>query len=574
MSSPTERSIELPADYYHTNFCALLDFVADRYHALLSADERDFFQSFKTVEPQAQKLYIRLLTRKGDFFRANKLAYPELTPLNQWAEVLSAAGLLDINPQMALSDVMALLTKAELLQRSGQTKLKTLKRAELEISLQESALQESVLAGEGAEQALVLSLVGDEPIYQVKQGGCFDTFKLCFFGNMHQDMTDYVLRDLGLMVYEDYSLDTQALPFQSRGQLEQHLQYYQCQEQLETQLQSSATDMLALTEQLPTADPNDATLIRRVERFQLTVARQLERIEALDEALALYRSCARAPSRERQARILVKQHKIDEALHLCQKIQGEQNNNIAISAYINEEEQVFAREFGWRTARKHLSADTLKAWNAPEKYTPQTDTVVLEPGDKSVETLAAEHLAASGECFFVENTLLTGVLGLYCWDIIFASISGAFFNPFQHAPADFSSPDFIVQREQQFSNRLETLTMDSLNARVWQHWEQKQGRANPLVHWAGLSEDLLTLSLDRIPLAHWRAIFVRLLRDIRNHRSGLPDLIHFPLSGSYELVEIKGPGDKLQKNQIRWMAYFSAHGIPHRALHVRYPNES
>jgi len=83
----------------------------------------------------------------------------------------------------------------------------------------------------------------------------------------------------------------------------------------------------------------------------------------------------------------------------------------------------------------------------------------------------------------------------------------------------------------------------------------------------------LILALERVPLAHWRAIFIRLLRDLRNHRNGFPDLIHFPKSGDYQWVEIKGPGDTLQKNQVRWMAYFAQQGIPHRTLHIRYSDD-
>ena len=33
-------------------------------------------------------------------------------------------------------------------------------------------------------------------------------------------------------------------------------------------------------------------------------------------------------------------------------------------------------------------------------------------------------------------------------------------------------------------------------------------------------------------------------------------------------VEVKGPGDALQKNQRRWMQYFAQHGIPHRLARV------
>ena len=75
---------------------------------------------------------------------------------------------------------------------------------------------------------------------------------------------------------------------------------------------------------------------------------------------------------------------------------------------------------------------------------------------------------------------------------------------------------------------------------------------------------------DSIPVKHWIAYFEYLLADIRNNRSGLPDLIHFPDDDDYILLEVKGPGDRLQKNQLRWMKHFKHHGIRHAVVPVRF----
>ena len=58
-------------------------------------------------------------------------------------------------------------------------------------------------------------------------------------------------------------------------------------------------------------------------------------------------------------------------------------------------------------------------------------------------------------------------------------------------------------------------------------------------------------------------IFQRILQDLRNNRSGFPDLVRFPAQGGYQLIEVKGPGDSLQKNQQRWLQFFARHDIPH-----------
>jgi hypothetical protein len=69
--------------------------------------------------------------------------------------------------------------------------------------------------------------------------------------------------------------------------------------------------------------------------------------------------------------------------------------------------------------------------------------------------------------------------------------------------------------------------------------------------------------------------FERLLRDVKTNRSGLPDLIRFwPAERRYELIEVKGPGDKLQDNQIRWLRYCVSHGMPVRVCHVSWREDA
>jgi len=41
---------------------------------------------------------------------------------------------------------------------------------------------------------------------------------------------------------------------------------------------------------------------------------------------------------------------------------------------------------------------------------------------------------------------------------------------------------------------------------------------------------------------------------------------------TFELVEVKAPGDRVQDNQARWMDYFLRHGIPCRVIHASWPN--
>src|SRR5690606_1157093 len=49
-------------------------------------------------------------------------------------------------------------------------------------------------------------------------------------------------------------------------------------------------------------------------------------------------------------------------------------------------------------------------------------------------------------CFYAENQLFNGLLGLWLWPELFRSVSGAFANPFQTAPLDLYREDFQRRR--------------------------------------------------------------------------------------------------------------------------------
>ena len=66
-----------------------------------------------------------------------------------------------------------------------------------------------------------------------------------------------------------------------------------------------------------------------------------------------------------------------------------------------------------------------------------------------------------------------------------------------------------------------------------------------------------------IPPAHLRKWCERILLDVKENHTGFPDLIRFwPAEKRYQMIEVKGPGDRLQDNQLRWIDYCAAHGMP------------
>src|SRR5690606_16837854 len=167
-----QTNAPLPPDYYLRNFVSLLNAVVAQYDDLLSPDEAAFCQSFQQLTPDAQKLYVRLLTRKGDIFRSSRLRYKEIAQRERAAEELAGKGLIDIDPEVPLLEVIPLWSKAEwlgIMERVGVSPqaFARLARAELDAVLldvltsADSADDEPFICGD-----LLHAITGDS-LYQL-----------------------------------------------------------------------------------------------------------------------------------------------------------------------------------------------------------------------------------------------------------------------------------------------------------------------------------------------------------------------------------------------------------------------
>ena len=548
---------DLPLTYYLDNVLTLFEHVSRVYDDILDQQQLEFLERFAELDADAQKLCIRLYNRSHDWYRASKLNYAEIESIEAALEILAQAGLVALDDDIEHALLLSLFTKAELLARvKDKQRLNSLRRDQLEATLlgQEDSRWFDELA---ASDCLVQLLRRDD--YLILQ--------MLFFGNLNQSMTDFVLRDLGLYQFESYQIDHRHRPYQNGLQIRQHWLLYQ----LETLYGLSDITDPAVLHEIHDLIPDDiearSPAYRKSERLRYEIARQFERIEQLPAALALYRRCPLPPSRERVARIHDRLGDHRQALADCLQI---------IDAPLDEDELQFACMFGARLARRHgfdypPAIDRLKNDHRPEVLDLELDY------HDSVETAVAEYYDALEQkecCYFLENSLFNGVLGLLIWDALFAPLAGAFFNPFQYRASDFHAHDFCQRRAGILARTWEAIND---NEDIWQivstRWQQKQGLMNPLVNWQSLDLDLIRTALERIDYGHWRAIFDRILRDLSNNRSGFPDLVHFPADGGYCLIEVKGPGDSLQKNQQRWMQYFHDHGIPHRLARVTWKTD-
>ena len=54
--------------------------------------------------------------------------------------------------------------------------------------------------------------------------------------------------------------------------------------------------------------------------------------------------------------------------------------------------------------------------------------------------------------------------------------------------------------------------------------------------------------------------------DLRQFRSGFPDLTVIHPNGEFEFVEVKAPGDQIQRNQRIWLEELASTKLPARVM--------
>jgi hypothetical protein len=527
--------------YYLENFCTALAWLRQRYGDLLNETEHAFIARFHELPRPSAALLARMIGRKGDLFRTSKLGYSEIGCPSAAAAALIELGWVDCRPVLTLEELGRLLRKSEL-QRAFNI-------SGAACSVRKSELLTYIGAVFAPPRALA-DWWPDAPdvIYRLAAKPLCDRLRLLFFGNFRQDWSQFVLADLGIFKYEKVPCDTATRAFQTREHIDTFHALFLCRQQLE-----QSADIEALLRMLPPPVANNEWLEDRRRKLQFRIAQCCERQGDFVRALQIYGDCGYAGARLRVVRLLERLERLAEALQLAARIRERPADEV-------ESQQVCRM---WPRLQR-------KAGLIPQRSRPShgwsTFKLVLPLAGRPacLEQAVAHSLSQpDAPVHYVENSLLNSLFGLLCWDAIFAPLVGAFFHEFQAAPADLHAPAFHGRRVTQFAQCLQQLQNDDYQHTIRRNFERKTGIQSPFVFWNVISEALLSSALHCLPREHLKVCFERILANIRANTSGLPDLVQFwPQERRYRLIEVKGPGDRLQDNQVRWLTFCVAQGIP------------
>ena len=537
--------------YYLKNLQAVVRWVTAHHHDLLNAEELEVLHRFLQLAMPAQALLARMIIRKGEIFRSDKLEYQEILSSQSALDELGQQGFIDTKPQISIEQLYQHCRRDELLNllhATGSTLPKSAKKSELLSALKALELAAGANSLDRWWPAAPFSLVSLQCM------AVFDRLRLMFFGNLHQDWSEFVLTELGHQSYETVAFEPQFRAFASREDIDNYLALHHCQTALQEATEIS-TILPLLLSQL-----SNPWLEYRRQRLEFQIAQQAERAGDIPLAIELYTGNVLDEAKVRLYRVLEK-------------------NSDDIAAVIHDIEQDLQITFRLETRihlqriLRRLSGKVGKPRSQPKRQTlPLIELSLCETGQR-VEFATLEALTKEGylQGFYTENWLFTGLLGLLFWPVLFEPLPGAFFHPFQAGPADLYRPDFGARRQRQIEARLATLDSGEYRVLIKKCWQEKFGIACSLVHWPVISETLLDLALATIPAAHLKTIFTHLLADLRNHRRGMPDLCVFDRrQQSYKLIEVKGPGDRLQDHQTLWIETMINAGIPIAVAQVQW----
>ena len=544
-SRPPRRKKDLPTFYYHEHFLEMLDFVAGHYEHVLAPAHRALIRGFRSLTPDEQRLYVRLVNRKGQIFDASKLRYPELGELRPLLAQLRARGWLVAPAPEHYGAVLRFLRRIEIqdiVLAAVPGVSRSLKKAELVDFATEHVSAEAFLGRLATERIVV-------------QGHCREIRYLLFlyFGRLQDGLSQFTMRDLGLVRVND-SRGSYEPRFAEREQAEAHFAIAEIDKRVKA---ASAGDLARIADassNWPGAD--FACVATARDELAHRLGQRLERAGLKDEALAVYRRAESAKCNERVIRLLTAAGQEDEARAFLER---------CLENPRSDEEWLFANDFYARKfGKKRTSAETDRLRTG--------DVIDLDESQSGApERAAAAWFESRGvTAFRVENSLWRTLFGLLFWDVLTDDAGAAASSPFDFLPQALRDGSFSARHADRVAGVYALLDEPgALKRSLLKTGTLHYGSPNGVFRWRRQTLDALFALADHGDPAAIRRMLEHFVDDYLDSRYGYPDLMLVDDDG-IRFVEIKAEGDALRRNQLLRLEQLEAAGFRADVVRVRW----
>ncbi|KAK1304540.1 hypothetical protein QJS10_CPB11g00855 [Acorus calamus] len=433
----------------------------DKFHIkieeahLFDDDEKRFLELFDSLPDDSQRLLIRLYTRKGPWFRMANVSYPEISDSNNGIEELHGS-----NPCP--------------LHYAGYV---------------------CFFQSKGPSKCEVDEVMNALTVLELRQILNHIFPKRLFFLNGEQDLSSFLLVDLGLVKYPNYTCNTSLPIFRNRSDL---LAY------------EEALDVAELMDQ--SLDANDLeTVMRCIEISDDSI---------YGDAVRLLKGLLKRITCDGRRGYWTLRLSIDlEHMGSChgRPLNCETGMKIRFYGYDGEQcgvEQLalqhYAKEGGWKGVH-------------------------------------------------AESGIWLTIFGLVMWDVIFADIPNVFRTKFQTAPLDLNTDRFYMERESLIEAHLQKIREGMAEEILIKSWQSHEGMACRGVNWERHSLTDLRAAVSCIGGSCLASLCRHLAQDYRSWSSGMPDLLIWRFRGGEtdrgeaKLVEVKSARDRLSEQQRVWL---------------------
>ena len=542
---PEKEKIILPPRYYLDYFNYLIEFIEKHSGHLLGDEDKRFIEEYRSLQTDAQCLFIRMLNRKGEFFRLDKLQYPEIEVYGESLDHLSQLDFITLD-DIVYPEVFRLFTKSELHKAFPELGLKSMYKDEVLETLIEVS-DDTYYQTLSAEWQIIRLLKQEQVNY----------LKFLFFGHNYGMMTEFVIRDVGNIKLENLDRHEFTPWFDTR---EEALATYELANL--SRAFRLATEELLPEEILAVITPIEwkhflqfPRAKKSADKLLLRIGEYLEKAELTDEALTFYQLSERHPARERSIRILEKSGRIDEARSIAEE---------AVSRPFNATELLFVNDFLAKKSVRNYRTTTRRIKESPA-------IEVIPDSTINVEQLACEYFIREGyEAIHSENYLWRGLFGLVFWDVIFDENQESFHHPLQRQPSDLFDEHFYTRRIDNLHAIQKTYnTKQKLKSAIQKRYLEKEGIANPLVSWHESLLPSLEEAVQRLPIKGLYNILFEMAKNVKYNSAGFPDLFIWK-GKEYHFYEIKSPNDHLSAQQLFWIDFMQRNKIKAEILRLNY----
>ena len=530
-------SAKLPTYYYHEHFLEMLGFVVEHYAHALRPAQRQLIEDYRSLSLSAQRLYARLVNRKGSVFPRNRLRYPEIGDIHAPLAELDASGWVGAPDVSDVPDLLRCLTRPQLL---------ALLLPDF-VGLSRSLKKDEYIAfaSENASPAALLARLPADTIVAQRHSKVLLYILFLYFGRLPDGLAQFTMRDLGLVQTQGFRKDYEPR-FNELEEAEEHFYFsvrLKCLER--TVLPAGLADLSRDSGTWPEPAYPGAAKLR--DRLAEQIGRAAEDAGDLAAALAVYARGESPRCTERRARILLASGEREAARTLLEAV---------ISAPRSDEERVFAEDLYRRKfdrKRTSVATDTLR----------DAETIELDEIHAGApERGAVAYFQAQGQqAFRVENTLWRTLFGLLFWDQLYPETGAALHSPFEWLPANLSDGSFFIDNQSSIEETLNLLEdKPKLIRHILSASTRHYGRANAVFRWRQTTLDALFALLEHVDPRRLRGALTRLCQDYNRHRHGYPDLLVIDDDGA-RFVEIKAEGDQLRQNQLVRLQQLRADGL-------------